>query len=124
MKLSEYFEKATGYGVISTADSEGIVDSAIYSKPHFIDEENIAFVMTDRLTHKNLQSNPHAAYLFIESGGGYNGRRLFLTKVKESDEDRVIDSFLRNKEYRNVVKFVVFFKIDKVLPLIGDGDII
>ena len=124
MKLSEYFEKAVGYGVISTADSEGRVDSAIYSKPHFIDEENIAFVMTDRLTHRNLQSNPHAAYLFIESGGGYNGRRLFLTKVKESDEDRVIDSFLRNKEYRNVVKYVVFFKIDKVLPLIGDGEII
>jgi len=124
MKLSEYFEKTKGYGVLATADSKGLVDAAIYSKPHFIDEERIAFIMADRLTHKNLQFNPHAIYLFIESGGGYNGRRLFLTKTDETDDAQVVDSLLRNKEYKNAAKFVVYFRIDKAIPLIGDGDIL
>jgi hypothetical protein len=48
-----------------------------------MDEETIAFIMTDRLTHKNLRSNPHAAYLFMESGKKFVGKRLCLKKVKE-----------------------------------------
>jgi len=62
MKLSEYFENATGRGVLATSDADGKVDVAVYSRPHFIDEETIACIMTDKLTHKNLRSNPYAAY--------------------------------------------------------------
>jgi hypothetical protein len=83
MKLNEYFEKKTGRSVLATADDKGIVNVAIYSRPHFMDEETIAFIMADRLTHNNLQSNPHAAYLFMESGDKYVGKRLHLTKIKE-----------------------------------------
>jgi hypothetical protein len=36
MKLSEYFEKTKGRGVIATADSKGKVASAVYGRPHFI----------------------------------------------------------------------------------------
>ncbi len=63
MKLSEYFEKTKGRGIIATADAEGKVGIAVYARPHFIDEETVAFIMGDKLMHKNLQSNPHAAYL-------------------------------------------------------------
>jgi len=68
MNLMEYFKDSRGHGVMVTADSEGKVDITIYARPHVMDEETIAFIMPDRLTHQNLQSNPHAAYLFIEEG--------------------------------------------------------
>jgi hypothetical protein len=76
MDLREYFENVKGHGVLATADAEGKVDAAIYGKPHFMDDGSIAFIMADRLTHANLQSNNHAAYLFKEKGKGYKGIRL------------------------------------------------
>jgi len=73
MDLKAYFENTRGIGVMSTANSDGWVDSAIYSRPHVMDDGLLAFIMRDRLTHSNLQSNPHAAYLFVEQGAGYRG---------------------------------------------------
>lgn len=123
MTLREYFESVKGRGVLATADADGKVDAAIYATPHFIEDETIAFIMRDRLTHHNLQSNSHAAYLFMESGGGFAGKRLFLTKTREEQDSKLLHS-IRRKEYsgdEKEPKFLVFFQIDKVLPLIGDG---
>ncbi len=126
MNLKQYFENAKGHGVLATADSQGKVDVAVYARPHVMDEETVAFIMPDRLTHHNLQSNAHAAYLFMEDGPGYKGHRLFLTKNgEEKDSERLYS--LRRKEYPSETGeaekslFLVFFKIDKVLPLIGPG---
>ena len=99
MNLSEYFENRTGRGVLATADSDGNVDVAVYSRPHFIDEKTVAYIMTDRLTHKNLQSNPHAAYLFMELGEGYAGKRLYLTKIKEETDPEAINKIRWRKTY-------------------------
>jgi len=123
MSLKEYFENTKGTGVLATADSEGRVDAAIYARPHFMEDGTIAMIMRDRLTHHNLQSNSHAAYLFREDAKGYKGKRLFLTKVREEQDTDLLKS-LRRREYadsRKEDKFLVFFKIDKELPLIGDG---
>lgn len=83
MELKEYFKETSGIGVLATADSEGKVDAAIYSKPFVLDNQTLAFIMADRLSRKNLQSNPHAVYLFLESREDYEGKRLYLTKLKE-----------------------------------------
>ncbi len=125
MELSEYFEGLKGSGVLATADNQGRVDVAIYAKPHIMDGETIAFIMPDRLTHHNLQSNNHAAYLFREDGPGYKGIRLFLSKVREEKDGELLSS-IRRKSYANEKgeedsRFLVFFKIDKVLPLVGAG---
>lgn len=126
MKLSEYFENATGRGVMATSATDGTVDVAVYSRPHFIEEDTVAYIMTDKLTHANLGSNPHAAYIFIESGEKYQGRRLYLTKVKEETDPEAIQKIRWRKSYvvpeaqKGEKRFLVYFKIDKVLPLIGD----
>ena len=126
MDLGEYFENQKGAGVLATADNQGSVDVAVYARPHVIDTETIAFIMPDRLTHRNLQSNSHAAYLFMEEGPGYKGIRLFLTKVREEQDSELLDS-IRRKRYASErgeeeeSRFLVFFKVDKVLPLIGAG---
>jgi len=128
MKLSEYFEKTKGRGVISTADSSGHLTSAVYAKPHFMDENNIAFIMADRLTHKNLDSNLHAVYLFMESGEKYAGKRVYLNKTKEEKNSPVIDQIRRrescpvDEEYMKQNRFLVHFKVEKILPLIGDKE--
>ncbi len=57
MNLGDYFDNTKGYGVIATADSEGKVNAAVYARPHFFDEKTIAFIMRERLTHANLQTN-------------------------------------------------------------------
>ena len=126
MKLSEYFEKTKGRGVIATSDSKGEVGTAVYGRPHFINEKTIAFIMADRLMHKNVRSNPHAAYLFLESGDRYVGKRLYLTKIKEEKDSDLINQIRRREscpaydKYRDRIKYLVYFRIDKVLPLIGD----
>ncbi len=126
MSLRDYFEGARGRGILATADGSGAVDVAVYSRPHFIDEENVAFIMLDRLTHKNLQTNPHAAYLFMEEGEKYVGKRLFLTKTKEEDNPDLIETMRRKKSYavpgdeEAKKRFLVYFRITRVLPLIGE----
>jgi hypothetical protein len=125
MKISEYFEKKKGRGVIATSDSEGRVGVAVYARPHFIDEKTVVFIMADRLMHKNVQSNPHAAYLFLESGDRYVGKRLYLTRIKEEKDSALIDKIRRKESYpvydkdRYKTSYLVYFHVDKVLPLIG-----
>jgi hypothetical protein len=123
MNLREYFDNTRGVGVLSTADSDGKVDSAIYARPRIFDDGTMAFIMRDRLSHHNLQSNPHATYLFKEDGSGYKGKRLFMSKLREEQNTELLETLRRRKAvYGNGEdRFLVFFKLDKELPLIGDG---
>ena len=122
MELNEYFETKTGTGILSTADKDGKVNAAIYSRPHFLDGGKLAFIMRDRLSHSNLRSNPHAAYLFIENGPGYKGKRLYLTMVREEKNTEQIKSLQRRKRKTKVEedRFLVFFELDRERPLVGD----
>jgi hypothetical protein len=126
MDLREYFEGAKGLGVLATADDQGRVDVAVYAIPHIMDASTIAFIMPDRLTHHNLQSNAHAAYLFKEDGPGYRGVRLFLNKLREEQDTELLQS-LRRKKYaaekgeEEKSRYLVFFTVEKTLPLIGAG---
>ncbi len=96
MKLSEYFENSKGMGILSTADKEGKVNSAIYGRPYFIEEDTVAFIAADRLTHANLQTNPSAVYLFKEQNS-YEGKRLYLIKIREEKDSPLIDEIRRRK---------------------------
>ena len=123
MDLIEYFKSKKGLGILATADSEGNVDGAPYSKPYFEDGHTVTFVMADRLSHKNLESNPHAAFIFKEEGS-FEGRRLYLTKVREETDADQINQLMKEYHpdwyaaYKDKKKFLVYFKIEKVLPLV------
>lgn len=86
-----------GLSILSTADSAGAVNAAVYSKPHFIDEETVAFIMADKLTHHNIRQNARAAYLFKEAGEKYVGRRLYLTMTKEVQDPQLVSEMRRKK---------------------------
>lgn len=126
MDLAEYFASVKGTGVLSTADREGRVDAAIYARPHILADGTIAMIMRERLTHHNLQQNPYAAYLFWESGPGYRGVRLFLKKLREDDNPELLQEMTRRclspvEDQARGPKFIVYFQLENMLPLIGDG---
>ncbi len=119
--LQDYFESTKGFGVLATADSNGSVDAAVYSRPHFLEAGTLAFIMRDRLTHHNLQSNPSATFLFVEEGTGFSGKRLYLKKIREENNPELIRKIKRRKytDDKEEPLFLVYFILDKELPLIG-----
>jgi len=126
MTLNDYLSNVTGKGVLATADAEGKVDAAIYSKPHILEDGTLAFIMRDHLTHHNIGSNPYATYLFIEDGSHYKGIRLFLKKVREDSDPDLIAKMTRRhltpeQDKAKGPKFLVYFSLEKILPLIGSG---
>lgn len=124
MNLAEYFETVRGTGVLATADREGRVNVALYARPRVSEDGTLAFIMADRLTHQNLEQNPHAAYLFTEHGAELAGVRLSLTKVRESDDPELVAK-LRRRAYPPDVEAgmkrlrVVYFTLDHQRPLVG-----
>jgi len=127
MDLKDYFSKVSGFGTLATADAQGQVNLAVYARPHVLEDGTLAMIMRDRLSHHNLQSNPHAAYLFREEGAGYRGRRLHLTKIaEEKDTSRIAELKRRHPSVGGDAMqepvFLVVFQVDRVLPLIGSGD--
>ncbi|OQX21434.1 MAG: pyridoxamine 5'-phosphate oxidase [Desulfobacteraceae bacterium IS3] len=127
MDLTSYFENTKGMGVLATADRDGKANAAVYARPHILEDGAFAFIMRDRLTHSNLQSNPHAAYLFVEDGKGYKGKRFFLTKIHEEQDTERLHSLRRRsssseQESEKEALFLVIFRVDKELPLIGAGE--
>jgi hypothetical protein len=123
MEWKEYFKEKSGMGFLATSNSKGDVDVAVYSRPTVMDDGTLGYGMADRLTHANLQENPHAVYAFNE--GGFQGVRLFLEKVREETEGPLLDS-IREEADRvvgpgigDLVKFVVYFRVTKQLPLVG-----
>lgn len=118
--MREYFEKNEGLGILSTADRDGNVNAAVYSRPNFLDEKTVAFIMPDRLTHANLGSNPRAVYLFVEQGTKARGKRLYLNKTREEKNSETIER-LRRSSHGDPEEdhFLVVFSIERVLPLLG-----
>ncbi len=124
--LKVYFDNAAGHGVLATADAQGRVNQAVFARPHLMEDGSVAFIMPHRLTHKNLQENPQAAYLFMEKVPGYQGKRIYLTKLREEQDTELLYSLRRRtypaeKEKAEGPRFLVYFRVDLVLPLIGAG---
>lgn len=127
MKVHEYFAENKGRGILSTADSAGNVNGAVYATPHMMEDNQIAFIMRERLSHSNLLENPSACYLFMAEGKGFSGVRLYLDKTAEEQDTPRIEELNRRKgsydeENELTSRYLVYFTIRKILPLIGSGD--
>ncbi|WP_020674676.1 pyridoxamine 5'-phosphate oxidase family protein [Geopsychrobacter electrodiphilus] len=127
MNLKNYFSEQKGIGVLSTADNEGRVDAAIYARPHIMEDGRLAMIMRERLTHKNLQENPYAVYLFVENTPGYRGLRLYLKKHSEDTDPALIKELTRRclspeEDQAKGPKFLVYFEVENIRPLIGNDE--
>lgn len=125
MNLKKYFAETKGMGVLSTADGDGHVNAAVYARPHVMEGGKLGFIMRDRLSHHNLQTNLHAAYLFREDRPGYKGMRLHLTKTHEENGTPLVKELCqrcRIDDKPDTVRYLVVFTVTKELPLIGAGE--
>jgi hypothetical protein len=120
MKLSEYFEKTQGIGVLTTTDARGQVTPGIYGRLHFPDDdddERCSFIMSNRLCHENV------TYLFIEKGKGYVGKWLSLTVIGEETNPEKIKA-IRHRNFPTIReeegKYLVHFHIEDVRSLIDN----
>lgn len=125
MTLKDYFENTRGIYILSSADHNGKVTTAVYSTPRVLDDGTVCFVMRERLTYRNILENPHAACMYIEQGKGYQGIRLFLTKLREDNDPELIARMTRRhlsaeEDVAKGPKHLIIFSVDKVLSLIGD----
>lgn len=63
----------------------------------------------------------------METGPGYKGARLYLTKIREEQDTDLLYS-LRRRTYpaesdqQEGPRFLVFFQVNQVLPVVGAGD--
>ena len=79
--------------------------------------------MANRLTHDNVGHNPSAAYLFIEHGEGFAGKRLSLVVGGEECDPEKIKAMRRRYNIPiddEECKYLVHFHIEGVRPLLGN----
>ena len=125
MDLKEYFLENKGFGVLSTANNDGKVDSAAYAKPYVVDNKKVAFIMSDKLSYANLEKNPYAVYLFREETSGYEGKRLYIKKDHETQDKEAVEVACKAgwpgpycTERFLEGHFLVYFTVEDVLPLV------
>jgi hypothetical protein len=123
-ELEKYFEEHKGTGFLATADAKAVVNGAVYARPHFTGDDEIAFIMSDRKTHANVLENPSAAYVFVQDGSKSKGVRLYLHFLREVEDSGLVEVLRRSyhgseKHEQDERKFVVYFRLDSMLPLVG-----
>ncbi|MDF1552048.1 MAG: pyridoxamine 5'-phosphate oxidase family protein [Deferrisomatales bacterium] len=93
---NEHFERNRGTGFMATADKDGEVNIAVYSRRRVMEDGTLEFGMTDRLTHKNLQDSPKAACTFQEHG--FQGVGICLGKVRGKTNGAVFEEICRGAD--------------------------
>ena len=122
MKLKEIFASA-GLGVMGTSTKNGVVNLAIYSRPHIINEETLVWGMSDGRTYENVRENPNAAYLYKDPEG-FTGLRLDLKLDHIENEGQMLEAIRTHAAEVDTsheaikVNHAVFFKVVKRRPLV------
>jgi hypothetical protein len=123
MNLSELFTNP-GLGVMSTSSSDGKVNSAVYARPHVIDETTLVWGMTDKRTYQNLTRNRHAAFLYKTNGPGFSGVRLALELIRTEEEGELLATIKANTDVvvgpgaGAAVTHAAWFRVTELRPLI------
>ena len=123
MKLIELFQQ-NGLGVMATASKDGTVNTAVYARPHVIDEQTMVWGMTEGRTYRNISDNPQASFLFKASGPGFRGVRLALELVKTEETGPMLAIIKENADSTvgpgtgDAVTHAAWFTVTEVRPLI------
>ena len=112
-----------GRGVIGTSSKTGVVNMAVYAVPHFVDNETVAWGMTDGRTWDNVRENPNASYTYFAPGEGFRGARLTLTLSRTEDSGEVLAKIRERTAASSPgnpqeVKHVAYFKVVEARPLV------
>jgi hypothetical protein len=115
--------KPGGRGVIGTASKDGVVNMAVYAVPHVVDDDTVAWGMTDGRTWNNVRENPNASYTYFESGEGFRGARLTLSLSRTEDSGAMLAKIRERTGASSpgnpqAVKHVAYFKVVETRSLV------
>ena len=85
MNLNELFQQQGLRRITATASKAGCVNTAVYARPHVIDEQSMVWGMTEGRTYRNIIENPQASFLFKASGPGFSGVHLALELIRTEE---------------------------------------
>lgn len=123
MNLTELFQH-NGLGVMATASADGAVNTAVYARPHIMDEQTLVWGMTDGRTYRNISENPRASFLFRVSGPGFSGVRLALALVRTEESGPLLEKIRENADATvgpgtgTAITHAAWFTVTEVRPLI------
>lgn len=123
MRVSEYLSTG-GSGVIATADRDGIINTAIYAVPHVVDDETVAWGMSEGRTCRNLRENPNAAFILRAPGDGAAGVRMTLKLRSIEKSGGMLDAIrararsVSGAAAAEMVRYVGLFDVVEVRPLV------
>jgi len=123
MNLIDLFQQQ-GLGIMATVSKDGAVNTAVYARPHVIDEQTLVWGMTNGRTYRNISENPQASFLFKASGPGFSGVRLALELVKTEESGPILAKIKQNADATvgpgtgTAVTHAAWFAVTEVRPLI------
>jgi len=112
-----------GRGVIGTASKAGVVNMAVYAVPHVVDNDTVAWGMTDGRTWNNVRENPNASYAYFAPGAGFRGARLTLSLSRTEDSGEMLAKIRERTAATSpgnpeAVRHVAYFKVVESRPLV------
>lgn len=139
-KLMEYFNKSPRLGIIATADKDGRADAAVFGSPHMVDEKTVVIATANNRTFANLQENPHAVFMIMDTGNlepgkmepgkgivEWKGIRVYLKMIAYSTSGEMLEEIRSQsakfvgEEAARMIHAAVTLEIDEVRPLVDFG---
>ncbi|MDY6973816.1 MAG: pyridoxamine 5'-phosphate oxidase family protein [Thermodesulfobacteriota bacterium] len=129
-EVMELFNKRPIIGTLSTADSKGEVNVAVFGSPQMIDENTVVMGIGNNRTLGNLKENPMAVFIVMEPGEtltDWRGVRVNLEAMSIDTEggfyEQIKESIARQggKQAADMIKAAIRFKVTEVRPVVGTG---
>ena len=129
-ELMELFNKQPRIGTLSTANSKGEVNVAVFGSPHMIDENSVIMGIGKNRTFQNLKENPKAVFMIVEPGEtivDWKGARVNLEVVEMESKGNFFEQIKENiakqggKQAADMIDSAIRFRITEVRGLIARG---
>jgi hypothetical protein len=126
-KLMALFNKYPRIGTLSTANTEGEVNVAVFGSPRMIDENTVVMGIGQNRSLRNLERNPKAVFIIMEPGDtvmDWKGARVYLEAIDMETEGDFYDKIKQNiakaagKQAPDMIHAAIRFKITEVRPIV------
>lgn len=126
-ELMALFNKYPRIGTLSTANTEGEVNVAVFGSPRMIDENTIIMGIGQNRSFRNLERNPKAVFIVMEQGEtvmDWKGSRVYLEATDMETEGDFYNEIKQSitkaagKQAADMIHAAIRFKITEVRPIV------
>ena len=126
-ELMTLFNKYPRIGTLSTANTEGEVNVAVFGSPRMIDENTVVMGIGQNRSLRNLERNPKAVFIIMEPAEtvmDWKGARVYLEATDMETEGDFYDEIKQNiakvagKQASDMIHAAIRFKITEVRPIV------